>query len=627
MLRQIIYAVSLLSASVFVTAQPLLTQETPLKENIAQSPFLEPLATQPQWLHLLHYRKHYNGRVYSQNDSTEFFLSPQGKTDAWAELITSVAAFSALQQANNESAQCRFPARYHWIKSQWPDHPFIDQPCPEFEQWRDEIKAASLTLIFPASHINSPSSMYGHTLVRMDRADPNSSKLLAYSVNFAANADMTDNELVFSYKGLTGGYPGVVSVLPYYAKTNEYQHMEHRDIWEYPLNFTADEVAQFVRHIWETQDTYFDYFFFDENCSYRLLALFDAASERANLANEFFFTAVPVDTIRALQRQGLVAGAEYRASAGSELLAKSAQATDLVRQISVQLVDTDQDIHELLTPLTAQDQARALELAHAYARYLAVKRKQGTPELRQRTLAMLSVRSRIDVNSDFEPTPMPSVRDDQGHRTHRVQGWVGQSGDDAFTQFSLRMAYHEVMDLPSGFVPGSQIQMGQLDVRYQQERLRVEAFLLVDVLSLSSRNLYFKPTAWGVSSGLERFYGADAELYAYLKVGFGRAYDSPLGLWYGLLEGQLLVDDQFERHHQLSLGPRLGWLWQKTTWQQQVEAHWLPSVLGDDRSRRQLTWSLGYRWHEQWQLRANIGRQWQDDQAITESRVGFSWYY
>ena len=56
--------------------------------------------------------------------------------------------------------------------------------------------------------------MYGHTLVRMDREDKNKSKLLSYSVNFAANADPTDNELVFSYKGLAGGYPGVVSVMP-----------------------------------------------------------------------------------------------------------------------------------------------------------------------------------------------------------------------------------------------------------------------------------------------------------------------------------------------------------------------------------------------------------------------------
>ena len=83
----------------------------------------------------------------------------------------------------------------------------------------------------------------------MDRADENSNKLLAYSVNFAANADPEDNELVFSYKGLTGGYPGVVSVLPYFAKTNEYSHMEARDIWEYRLNLSQEEVDQFVRRV------------------------------------------------------------------------------------------------------------------------------------------------------------------------------------------------------------------------------------------------------------------------------------------------------------------------------------------------------------------------------------------
>ena len=63
--------------------------------------------------------------------------------------------------------------------------------------------------------------------------------------------------------------------------------MEYRDVWEYPLTFTPEEVQQFARHVWETKDTYFDYYFFDENCSYRLLALLDAASERSDLADDF----------------------------------------------------------------------------------------------------------------------------------------------------------------------------------------------------------------------------------------------------------------------------------------------------------------------------------------------------
>ncbi|ASP39968.1 hypothetical protein CHH28_15380 [Bacterioplanes sanyensis] len=587
----------------------------------------EALAQHKQWQHLLHYRLHWNGEVYSQNDSDEFFLHPTGKYDALAELNAAVRAFSITDMADDESAQCRFPARYEWLKQQLNDHAFIDQPCPDFDRWAKEIAAHSLTLIFPASHINSPSSMYGHTLVRMDREDPASSKLLAYSVNFAANADPTDNELVFSYKGLTGGYPGVVSVLPYYVKTNEYQHMEYRDVWEYPLNLSPAEVDQFVRHIWETQDTEFDYFFFDENCSYRLLALIDAATERADLTDDFFLTAVPVDTIRALDDQGFVAGAVYRASAASQLNAASDQVSKQVREVSRVLVESDDDIDTLLQSLSAKQQVQALELSHAYARYLAVKKKKASPELRRRTLALLSARAKRPIESGFQPAAQPGLRDDQGHQTRRFALAAGQT-EHGFVDLHWRPAYHDVMDLLDGFVPGSQIQMGATELRaWDTDDIRLQRLTVIDVLSLSQRDFYQRPTAWGVSGGAKRFVGRESPLHGYLHVAFGQAVGLAGGRLYGLAETQLLVDNQIEEGYQLTLGPRAGWLYQSHLLNANIEGNWQPSVAGDNRERHEVLARLGLRLTSQSQLRAEWIRQWQQETTNNEWRVSWQQYF
>ena len=238
---------------------------TPFQSYSAESSqTIQKISAMQQWQHLLHYRSHsILGYMESENDSDNFFISEMGKVDPHSELLAEVPLFAMQNQLDNESLQCRFPARYHWLKQFYPD--WVDQPCSELSAWKDEIDEHKLTLIFPASYLNSPSSMYGHSLIRLDKEDESKSKLLSYSVNFAANADPTDNELVFSYKGLAGGYPGVVSILPYYAKVNEYSHLEHRDVWEYQLNLTEQEVDQFVNHIWETKETEFDYFFFDES--------------------------------------------------------------------------------------------------------------------------------------------------------------------------------------------------------------------------------------------------------------------------------------------------------------------------------------------------------------------------
>ena len=599
---------------------------------------LDELASQRQWQHLLHIRLHpFSQRVISQNDDGNFFLSPQGKEDPAAELKADYQAFKAINMADNLSAQCQFPARYHWLKTQFPAGHFQDQPCSELDAWLDELQAHSLTLIFPASHINSPSSMYGHTLVRMDREDKNKSKLLSYSVNFAANADPTDNELVFSYKGLAGGYPGVVSVMPYYVKTNEYQHMEYRDVWEYPLTFTPEEVQQFARHVWETKDTYFDYYFFDENCSYRLLALLDAASERSDLADDFLLKAVPVDTIRSLQQRDMVAEAIYRPSAATALEFKGEQSAPEVQKIAKQLVESDDDIQTLLAPLTEQQKARALELSHSYARYLAIKKKQSSPALRKRTLQLLSARSKITVASEFDETPEPPIRDDQGHLTQRMQVSLGESDDEGFSEFSWRIAYHDVMDLPEGFVPGSQIQMGLLDLRYwhDQQALRLQQFKIVDVLSLSHQTLFQNPTAWSVSFGLDRFKQAEAELFTYLKVGFGKSYLTDAGRVYALGETQVLADNQFDQGFQLSAGPRLGWLIQTQALQHNLELHWQPLVTHDNPMRRSLSWQVGTEITDNSQLRFGFERQLftsQDDsargvQGVNEGKLSFVWYF
>lgn len=604
---------------------------------------LKPIAHSQQWSHLLHYRKHpFSGRYISENDSPNFFLAKEGKTSLVAELQENLEQFLLTDVVDNQSAQCQFPARYHWVKQQFPELSFTDQSCSDLEQWRDELGAEYLTLVFPASHINSPSSMYGHTFIRLDKKDPASNKLLAHSVNFAANADPDDNELVFSWKGLTGGYPGVVSVLPYYAKTNEYSHMEYRDIWEYQLDLNKEEADQFVRHIWETKDTFFDYFFFDENCSYRLLALLDASSERIDVTDDFMFTALPVDTIRALQKRDLVEDTEYRPSAASKMEHKSQQVSRPALEQAKKLVEQDADTQQSLTKFSEHEQAQTLELAYAYARYLAVKKKQATPELRKRTINLLSARAKLPVSSVFDDVPVPTYRDDQGHLSQRLQFKAGSTFSDersgsrsnrlGFIDLNYRAAFHEVMDLPQGFVPGSQIQMGNLKLRlWDGGAVRLQQFQIVDILSLSHQTHLQQPTAWSVSGGLDRFIGADAELFGYVNAGFGKAWLTSAGRFYGLAQAQLLADNQFHRGAQLSFGPRVGWLWQGDRIQAQLESNWQGLSVIDKTRRTEVSANLGWRLSTNLQLKLEAKSQHfklhQDTSKQHEVGLGINWYY
>ncbi len=158
----------------------------------------------------------------------------------------------------------------------------------------------AVTLIFPAAYLNNPASMFGHTLLRIDSRTRNEqTRLLDYTVNYAASTQQ-ERGFTFAMKGLFGGYHGSFSVAPYYAQVKRYGDLENRDIWEYRLTLSYEEVLRMMMHAWELKSAKFDYYFIDENCSYQLLSLLEAARPSLHLLDQFGLWAVPADTIRAV---------------------------------------------------------------------------------------------------------------------------------------------------------------------------------------------------------------------------------------------------------------------------------------------------------------------------------------
>lgn len=227
------------------------------------------------WHVLLHYKKNIFG-LESLIDDPNFFLAEDGKYNPKSELEATIRAF--FQESNDHSVHpvCRFIARFTWLKEKLnfdvSKIPFTE--CKRFNKIIKKINPKSVSLIFPTSYMNNPASMFGHTLIIIESEDKN--KLLSYAVNYSALTNESFGPL-FAFRGIFGLYKGYFSVLPYYAKVQEYSDLNQRDIWEYRLNLTEREVIRMMMHLAELDNIYSDYFFFDENCSYNLLFLLDVA--------------------------------------------------------------------------------------------------------------------------------------------------------------------------------------------------------------------------------------------------------------------------------------------------------------------------------------------------------------
>ena len=347
------------------------------------------LAHSREWLDLLHYRPGLLGGEKSLLDSPAFFLAPTGKTDPRAELEATLAAFFSTQVETDSSQnpQCAFIARYRWLKARLDFDPqrLPEQPCPRYEAWHAAIDPHSVTLIFPSAYLNNPSSMFGHTLLRIDTPQQDErTRLLSYTINYAAVTDET-NGVLFAIKGIFGGYPGQFSILPYYRKVQEYSDLENRDIWEYQLDLTPAEIDRLLEHAWELGPNYFQYYFFDENCAYQLLGLLDVARPGLRLSDEFPVYAIPSDTVRAVvDAPGLLRKTVYRPSARTELEHAidrlDTDETDLAMAIGRGEVPPDAP---QVVALPEERRARVIETAYGYVQYQfnsgQLPREQATP--------------------------------------------------------------------------------------------------------------------------------------------------------------------------------------------------------------------------------------------------------
>ena len=161
------------------------------------------------------------------------FFAQDGRQNIQNEMNADITALFQLADAN-QSIRCKFPARSQWLMQQLnisqQQLPVVS--CPEFDQWYAQIKPYQVTLIYATDFMGNPSSMFGHTLLRLDPKDQKQLNLVSYAVNYAATVNSDDN-WSYAWKGVVGKYPGEYSLMPYYRKVKEYGDFESRDLWEY----------------------------------------------------------------------------------------------------------------------------------------------------------------------------------------------------------------------------------------------------------------------------------------------------------------------------------------------------------------------------------------------------------
>ncbi|MGP4954480.1 Lnb N-terminal periplasmic domain-containing protein [Pseudomonas helleri] len=563
---------------------------------------LQQLANDPFWISLGHYEARKLGGWRSYVSDDKFFLAADGAHHPDAELRATVEALYAPVSLGDKHPQCVYPARTRWLKAQLNLNDLPKVECAEFTQWFTDVAPHSTVMIFPAAYLNSPSSMFGHTLLRIDQADVQSNKtaLLSYAINFGAYIEGSDNSILYAWKGLAGGYPGLFALVPYQEKLSEYRSLENRDLWEYRLNLTPEETQRMVEHVWELKQIQFDYFFFDENCSYRLLELLQVARPGLQLTTQFPLTAIPTDTVKAVKEAGLVESIEYRPSRERELLDR-AKVLDPEEQQWVLQVSADQT--QLQNPtfmaLPKARQALIIDAAYRLERYRANGLERDTGRSQRSYELLRAINQNPAPELQVERPELP----ENGHESRTWQLGAGSRDDKAFAEYGLRMAYHDLNDNAPGFPLGAQIEILQLKLRqYEGNKWQVQQLDLANIRSLTPRNALLQPWSWQVGGGLERVLGkhGNERLVTHVNGGAGGTWQLSDNL-FGFALGTVRVEhnNDFAAFVSPAAGYNTGVLWRNPVGNLSLETK--ADYFTNGEVRRSLSLN------QQWEISRNLG--------------------
>ncbi len=484
------------------------------------------------WHKLLHYKY---GLLSGKSDivSPEHFLAVDGNLDPAAELIATINAFFAPKTSHlDQHAICRFPARYEWlnkrlahIKSRFP----TVTNCPAYERWTNNRSIKSVSVIFATGYLGNPASYFGHPLMKLNFEDGiDTNPLLDHAINYGAFSPASENPVSYALKGLFGGYLAGFTSAKFFFHNHNYSEIELRDLWQYELQLSDDQISQLTNHLWELMHVKFPYYFTHDNCAYRMSELLELVIP-VSLTQKYVPFAIPSTLFYKLVDNDLVKSYSLLESRQSRMTRKYHQLrpsekrhTQLITQ-NAGHVETEE-----FSALNRKEQSRILEVAFDHYEYRRALDLQNE-SLKGSKIKLLSYRTDL-------PPGENAWEKNETQPPHRAQRPVLTQikALDSKTHGStmglrVRPAYYDLVSPDDGRLPYSSLSIMDTELQFTSQRLWLQNLNFISVETLNVSQTYLPGDgglAWRFKLGLEQLSLACTDcLVARLEGGVGKAWE------------------------------------------------------------------------------------------------------
>ncbi len=497
------------------------------------------------WHKLLHYKQTFLG-YKSTITSENFFLATDGAKNPRAELAADIRAFMNGEHVNE------FPARFQWLKNKLESESeiyFSDELDAAYQEVKKSSDFVAAYIIFPAGYLKNPASIFGHTLLLFESAG----KPLKDGMTFAFIADAgNDSQTAIALKGLAGTYTGHFVFSPYSTQIAKYSEIESRDIWEYKLILTDEQLDMLLRHTMELEAAHAPYQYLEKNCTYFLVEALEIAYPDSDLVLDMGPVAEPVEAVKLLYNKKLAEKPTYRPSIASR--AESQKERLSLRQINKTSdftfgkINVD-ELNEVLP--TDEEKLIAYNLA---VNKMKMRVYSGDLEREKYLDRATSLSDRantipLKISDNVESFDYPHL----GHDLHRVGVAIGKDDGKLFNQYYFRFASQDIFDIDTGMLKNTQLSFLSGSFTFYPNRLkcRLDEIDLFNIRSVPASDLFFLDQAYDMRLGIGRnqkdkdsdslalriksFYGLSCNLtkwnQVYLQTGFD-AFVNPFYKWY-----------------------------------------------------------------------------------------------
>lgn len=531
------------------------------------------------WRRLLYYKKN-----VSEINSKDFFIAPKGRKNPDLELKLTIHSFFSSKEDFTDSDQqsyCKFPARFYFLNKALNQNQLGRlSKCTQLNEFLSRVSGESASLVFSSYFIDNPSSAFGHTFLKINKSNDFDLDLMNYGINFAATAD-TNNAMLYAMKGLFGLFKGEFTAVPYYYKVREYNDFESRDLWEYQLDLTSEELFFLSLHIWELGQAWSRYYYLDRNCSYWALRVLEAIKPNLELTRHVkSHFVIPIETVKSLYRNpNFVKSLKVRKSLRGQLLEK-------LNNFAKKDIDSFKTVNKkLLSGSIAPEELRQFSPEYLDTQILFydyknadffVAEEERILRLKQ---PLLVTRSKMESKSTYTSPLSESFNIEKApHKSHpprRVSTGFNTLKISSFRDISAlslkyKLGFHELVDSTTGFNQNMGLNYFDFSALIYEPsasngstQILLDHFYLIKIDAFTPVSILENSMSWRLKLG----YDSELMTHDWLhKVGFARfatGYSrsflkNDLILGFIMLENQVETSAKFDSSLRYSLGPLVG---------------------------------------------------------------------